>query len=284
MGLGLNPSSVDALGRRIAKGSPSPADLATLTAIQRERAGALEAVSEVLRRAFGTPPRSGRTALAITSRVKTPTALIEALRRRTSLSTIADIVGIRIVGAMNLKEQDAFTARILELLPDSKVIDHRRRPVQGYRAVHVVARYSGVPVELQIRTRAQHAWAEGIELFADQWGRGMLHGVAVKGRGAAETARRSEALQMWELAADRVAKLEQETMRLTDLLSARILAAVQADPLVKPQNAAARLIQEDPSQTSGINAAALAMTATLRETGAQIASLIDDASSVASGA
>ena len=89
---------------------------------------------------------------------------------------------------------------------------------------------------------------------------------------------------MWELAADRVAKLEQETMRLTDLLSARIQAAVQADPLVKPQDAAARLIQEDPSQTSGIHAAALAMAATLRETGAQIASLIDDARSVASGA
>ncbi|HEX9494641.1 MAG TPA: RelA/SpoT domain-containing protein [Candidatus Limnocylindria bacterium] len=283
MGLGLSPSSVDALGRRIAKGSPSAADLATLSAIQRERAGALDAVSDVLRRAFGTPPRSGRATLAITSRVKTPTALIEALRRRSSLSTVEDIVGIRIVGAMNLKEQDALTAKVLELLPDSTVVDHRRRPAQGYRAVHVVARYSGVPVELQIRTRAQHAWAEATERLADRWGRGILHGVAHKGRGAAETATRSEALAKWELAAARIAKLEQETMRLTDVLSARIQAAVQADPLVKPQDAAARLIQEDPSLTGGINAAALAIGAALREAGAEIVPLIDGARSVASG-
>jgi ppGpp synthetase/RelA/SpoT-type nucleotidyltranferase len=282
VGLGLSPSSIDALGRRIAKGSPSPTDLATLSAIQRERAGALDAVTEVLRRAFGTPPRFGRTVLTITPRVKTPTALIEELRRRTSLSAVEDIVGVRIVAAMNLKEQDAFTARILELLPDSKVVDHRRRPKQGYRAVHVIARYSGVPVELQIRTHYQHAWADATERLADAWGRGILRGLPLKG-GAAAIASRSEALAKWELAADRIARLEQETMRLTDVLSARILAAVQADPLVKPQDAAARLIQEDPSLTGGITAAALAMGAVLRETGAEIAPLLDAGRSVASG-
>ena len=278
MGLGLSPSSIDALGRRIAKGAPSAADVATLSAIQRERAGALDAVSDVLRRAFGTQPRFGRTALAITPRVKTPTSLIEELRRRTSLSAVLDIVGVRIVGAMNLKEQDVFTAKILELLPDSKVVDHRRKPVNGYRAVHVVARYSGVPVELQIRTRHQHAWAESTERLADAWGRGILHG-RPPGGGPALVAKRSDALERWELASDRIAKLEQETMRLTDLLSARILAAVQADTGLKVQDAAARLIQADPSLTGGINAAAVAMGAALREAATEIVPLIDDGSS-----
>ncbi len=265
MGLGLSPSSIDALGRRIAKAAPpTPADLSTLAAIQRERAGALDAVADVLRRAFGTPPRFGRTALAITSRVKTPTALIAELRRKTALTTVQDLVGLRIVGPLNLNEQDALTAKVLELLPDSKVIDHRRRPVGGYRAVHVVARYSGVTVELQIRTRYQHAWAEATERLADALGRTV------------------ETPAAWELAAERIAKLERETMRLTDVLSGRIQAAVQADPQLRPVDAAARLIQEDPSLTGGINAAALAMGTALREAGAEIVQLLE-APSVASG-
>lgn len=265
MGLGLSPSSIDALGRRIAKATrPAPADLATLAAIQRERAGALDAVADVLRRAFGTPGRFGRAALAITTRIKTPVSVIEDLRRKAALTTMEDMVGLRIVGAMNLKEQDALTARILELLPDSKVVDHRRRPAGGYRAVHVVARYSGVPVELQIRTRCQHIWAEAGERIADALGP------------------EAEAFERWEAAADRIAKLEQETMRLTDVLSGRILDRMRAEPHLTPVDAAARSIQEDPSLTGGINAAAVAMGAALREAGAPIAPLID-ARSVASG-
>ena len=275
MGLGLSRSSIDALGRRIAKeAAPSATDLATLAALQREYASALDAVGEVLRREFGTPPRFARTALAITPRVKTPTTLIDKLRRGTSLSTAQDIVGLRIVGAMNLKEQDAFTATLLELLPDSKVFDRRRKPTYGYRAVHVVARYSGVPVEIQIRTRFQQAWAEATERLADAWGRGIRYGLPPDGRDAAEVAGRSEALVKWEEAADHIARLEQETMRLTDVLSDRIFAAVQADPGLKPQDVAARLLSEDPSLTAGINAAAVAMRTALREGGVEIASLM----------
>lgn len=275
MGLGLSRSSIDALGRRVAKAAtPSATDLATLAALQREYAGALDAVGEVLRREFGTPPRFARTPLAVTPRVKTPTTLIDKLRRGTSLSTVQDVVGLRIVGELNLKEQDAFTTRLLELLPDSKVVDRRRKPMYGYRAVHVVARYSGVPVEIQIRTRFQQAWAEATERLADAWGRGIRYGLPPEGRDAAEVASRSEALVKWEQAADHIARLELETMRLTDVLSDRVLAVGRSDPGAKPQDVAARLLSEDASLTSGIQAAAGAMGTALREGGLELATLM----------
>ncbi len=276
MGLGLSKATIDALGRRIAKAaSPSAADLATLATIQREQARALDAVTEVLLRELGTPPRFGRAALAITSRVKTPRSLLDAVGRRESVSDAQDAVGIRVVGPLDLKEQDGLTERILGALPDSKVIDHRRRPQRGYRAVHVVARYSGVTVEIQLRTRHQHAWAEVTERVADAWGHGILHGLKPAGRNAAEISGRVAALERWEEIADQIARLEQETMRLTDILSGRIQAAMRSDPTVKPVDAAARLIAGDPSQTNGIQAAAAAIAKALRDGGHELAPLLE---------
>ncbi len=276
MGLGLSTATIDALGRRIAKAAaPSPTDLATLATIQREQARALDAVTDVLVRELGTPPRFGRAALAITSRVKTARSLLDAVGRRESVSDAQDAVGIRVVGPMNLHEQDALTERILGALPDSKVIDHRRRPQRGYRAVHIVARYSGVTVEIQIRTRHQESWAEARERVADAWGHGILHGSKPAGRNAAEIASRAEALEHWEHVADRIARLEQETMRLTDILSERIQAAVRSDPTLKPVDAATRLISQDPSQTNGIQAASTGIAEALRDGGLELTPLVD---------
>ena len=275
MARGLSRSSVDALGRRIAKASsPSAADLATLAELQREYAGPLDAVVDVLRKDFGTPLRFARTALVLTPRIKTPSTLIDKLRRGTSLSSVQDIVGLRIVGELNLMEQDGLSARVLELLPDSKIVDRRRNPMHGYRAVHVIARYSGVPVEIQIRTRYQQAWAEATERLADAWGRGIRYGLPPVGRDDAEVANRSQALEKWKLAADHIARLEQETMTLTNVLSSRVPAALQADPATAPGDAAARLLADDPSLTAGIKAAAAAMGAALRDAGLEVASLM----------
>ena len=203
MPLDMSRSAVDALGRRLAKlTAPSVADLATLGALQREYAGALDAAADVLRRTFGIPLRFGRTTLALTPRVKTPTTLIDKLRRGTSVSSVQDVVGLRIVGAMNLREQDSFTARLLELFPDSKVVDRRGVPMHGYRAVHVIARYTGFPIEIQVRTRYQQAWADATERLADTWGRGIRYGLPPDGRDDAEIASRSAALVKWKLAAD----------------------------------------------------------------------------------
>jgi ppGpp synthetase/RelA/SpoT-type nucleotidyltranferase len=58
------------------------------------------------------------------------------------------------------------------------VIDRRLKPVQGYRAVHIVAFPDGFPIEVQVRTRLQHDWAELFEKLADVLGRGIRYGEA----------------------------------------------------------------------------------------------------------
>jgi Region found in RelA / SpoT proteins len=53
-----------------------------------------------------------------------------------------------------------------------RVADYRRdgKQVTGYRAVHVILKREGFVVELQIRTRRQHAWAEAVERAANRTG------------------------------------------------------------------------------------------------------------------
>jgi ppGpp synthetase/RelA/SpoT-type nucleotidyltranferase len=45
--------------------------------------------------------------------------------------------------------------------------DRRMKPSHGYRAVHVIIRDDGKPIEVQIRTALQQVWAELSEKFAD---------------------------------------------------------------------------------------------------------------------
>jgi ppGpp synthetase/RelA/SpoT-type nucleotidyltranferase len=57
-----------------------------------------------------------------------------------------------------------------------KVTDRRTAPSSGYRAVHVVVFEAGLPVEVQVRTELQDAWAQAYERLADRWGRGIRYG------------------------------------------------------------------------------------------------------------
>lgn len=45
--------------------------------------------------------------------------------------------------------------------------NQRLRATHGYKAVHFVVYHSGLPVEVQLRTILQHAWAELSEKLAD---------------------------------------------------------------------------------------------------------------------
>ena len=45
--------------------------------------------------------------------------------------------------------------------------DRRAIPSHGYRAVHVIVSIGGQLVEIQIRSRLQHLWAELSEKFSD---------------------------------------------------------------------------------------------------------------------
>ena len=86
-----------------------------------------------------------RLGVDATSRLKTVNTIIEKLRReKMRLAEMQDIAGLRIVG---------------------------RHPRHGYRAVHVIPEVDGFLVEIQVRTRLQDSWAQGMERLADQAGR-----------------------------------------------------------------------------------------------------------------
>lgn len=88
-----------------------------------------------------------------------------------------DVAGARIVVG-HLAEQDRVVAAICSLISGSDVTDRRERPNHGYRAVHVVVLVDGRPVEIQVRTKWQHRWAQLVEKTADAVGREIRYGGA----------------------------------------------------------------------------------------------------------
>jgi ppGpp synthetase/RelA/SpoT-type nucleotidyltranferase len=124
---------------------------------------------------------SCRSGEAITSRLKTKTSILEKLHRQpTRLSGMQDIIGVRVVSQSARKEQNDLLLRIADRWLDSKIYDRRLRPQQGYRAVHLVVTIEARPIEVQLRTRLQHKWAELFEKAADRWGRNIRYGGPVE--------------------------------------------------------------------------------------------------------
>jgi ppGpp synthetase/RelA/SpoT-type nucleotidyltranferase len=114
-------------------------------------------------------------------RVKTTSTLIDKLKRihKMQLSRIQDLAGARIIVA-DLDAQDEACDIISEAFERLgcavRQIDRRRTPTFGYRALHLVITVDAVPVEIQIRTELQDAWAQMVERLADSWGRGIRYG------------------------------------------------------------------------------------------------------------
>lgn len=119
-----------------------------------------------------------------TSRLKTTNTIIEKLRReRTRLAEMQDIGGLRTVAEVDLTNQDKIVKRIVEAFPITRLIDRRRRPTYGYRAVHVIATLDEHLIEIQVRTQLQNLWAQAMERLADEAGREIRYGGAPQMRG-----------------------------------------------------------------------------------------------------
>lgn len=115
----------------------------------------------------------------VSQRLKRTPSIIEKLKRpdRTQLARMQDIGGLRAVVAdldrvaelvRSYTESDRFTHELV------RHDDYIANPKDsGYRSVHLVykyhgnresaAPYKGLQVELQVRTRLQHAWATAVE-------------------------------------------------------------------------------------------------------------------------
>ena len=124
----------------------------------------------------------GTRRLYISARPKTTGTIVEKLRRSPNgpLASIQDLAGFRIVGDITFAQQDDLCAEVMRRFPadprEPASRNRRLEPSHGYRAVHVLVCVDDVNIEIQIRTFAQHLWANLMERLADRFGRQIRYG------------------------------------------------------------------------------------------------------------
>lgn len=141
-----------------------------------------EALEQARPRLDGLAELIGGVPLAISNRPKTTGTIIEKLRRSPHgpLAAMQDLAGFRIVGGFDFGQQDLLAAEIVRRFPanprEPVIRDRRAQPSYGYRAVHVLTCVDDVNIEIQVRTLAQHMWANLMERLADHLGRQIRYG------------------------------------------------------------------------------------------------------------
>ncbi len=152
----------------------------------------------------------------ISARIKQISSVrAKLIRQRTSLSDLEDIAGCRVI-LPSLTEVDQFILQCAKLTV-TRTRDYRSDSNNGYRAVHLTLKSGdGHAVELQIRTRIQHAWAQLTERAA------ASEGIEVKyGGGPNEI----------HVLLDSFSKM----VRLTDLRNYELMAGVIFEDIVADQ-------------------------------------------------
>jgi putative GTP pyrophosphokinase len=166
----MSNAELDRLGERL-RGWINVTDLTHLDAYRRGFRPAYNGVVDRLRGELGLEV-SGRPA-------KSTAAIVDKLRRGSMrLAQMQDIAGCRVV-VPDITTQSRLVAT-LEAMFEVTLLDRRAKPSHGYRAVHVVARSEGLPVEIQVRTDLQHVWAELSEKLADTYGMSLKYGEGPK--------------------------------------------------------------------------------------------------------
>ena len=199
----LSKSALERLGRRlVATDPPEPADVEELHLLLTAYTPVLSATADAV---------AGDIGVVSASRIKNTGTIIEKLRRNGghTLSSIQDLAGLRVVVDGGYAEQDHVVERLIVTFSGAarapKIVDRRTKPVQGYRAVHVIVYPDSFPIEIQVRTRWQHQWAEWFERLADQYGRGIRYGDPPTEGGAAAQQAVDQMLRL----ADQIAETEQ---------------------------------------------------------------------------
>jgi putative GTP pyrophosphokinase len=154
----LTISQLNKLGERLRKDPDNKDGLRLLETFRLSFEPAYDRVFDQLRELRLDP--AGRPAKS------TQSIIAKLLRLRTRLSRMQDITGCRVKVA-NIPEQDRVVGQIAQFYPDAQIDDLRIKPSHGYRAVHVIVKVAGFPVEIQVRTPLQNSWAQATESLAD---------------------------------------------------------------------------------------------------------------------
>jgi len=167
----ISKAQIDKLGDRLKKGNISDADLRLLDEYRRSFTGAYETVVGIIRNEVMLEP-TGRPA-------KSTTAISEKLLRETiRLTQVQDIAGCRLI-VVDMVEQERVVQRLSKLFDNVSIVDRRKQPSHGYRAVHVVVKTPAKLVEIQVRTALQQAWAELSEKLSDVIDPAIKYGEAI---------------------------------------------------------------------------------------------------------
>ena len=155
----ISKTQIDLLGNRLKADELSETDLRMLDEYRRSYTSPYEMVVARIRNELELEP-TGRPA-------KSTSAIVDKLRRESvRLTQIQDIAGCRLT-VTGIEEQERVVALLTDLFSDSHVMDRRKQPSHGYRAVHVIVNCEGKLVEIQTRTSLQHLWAEVSEKISD---------------------------------------------------------------------------------------------------------------------
>ncbi len=107
--------------------------------------------------------------VVVGQRLKRMPQILNKLSRFSSmrLTQMEDIAGRRAILAGGASEVAGVLRRIRRNWDIIGIDDYVKNPKPtGYRAIHVVIRRDGHPVEIQLRTPGQHEWAEAVERVA----------------------------------------------------------------------------------------------------------------------
>lgn len=157
----LSKSQIDRVGERLKHDDYTEDDLRLLDQHRRSYGPGYMSVVRTIEVCGELP--TGRPA-------KSTASIAEKLRRESiRLSQMQDIAGCRVV-VKTIAEQARLVQTLFEACPGATVVDRRNNPSNGYRAVHIIARVEGKPIEIQVRTELQQMWAEVSERTSDAMG------------------------------------------------------------------------------------------------------------------
>lgn len=146
--------------------------------------------------------------IEVTQRLKRLDTLIGKLaRERGNVTQMHDIGGVRAV-LPSLRHLYVVRRRLLKSWAVIRERDYVAHPKDsGYRALHLVVKRKGYPIEVQLRTVGQDSWANSVEEI------GREHGVELK-FGAGTAGDRAFFAQMAEM----IAQFDRGEISLEDLL------------------------------------------------------------------